>query len=63
MRQNSMPRAQVGAGRQMPAWLNESRGTPPPFPAEPPPTTDESEYEEIDHLPRLNNGSRRNGTI
>lgn len=30
---------------------------PPPLPEEPPPT-DESEYEEIDHLPRLN-GTRR----
>ncbi len=33
---------------------------PPPLPDEPPPITDESEYEEIDHLPRQN-GSRRGG--
>lgn len=32
--------------------------TPPPLPEEPPPIMDESEYEEIDHLPSQN-GVRR----
>lgn len=61
MRQNPMlqQRAQVG-GRSMPAWfasslVNQSRigapsPPPPPLPAEPPPV--ESDYEEIDHLPK-----------
>ncbi|ODM93805.1 E3 ubiquitin-protein ligase RNF31 [Orchesella cincta] len=71
MRQNPMfqPRAQVG-GRSMPAWfaatlVNQSRVAgpsppPPPLPSEPPP--EESDYEEIDHLPKntmKKAGSRR----
>lgn len=70
MRQNPMlqQRAQVG-GRSMPAWFASNLVTqsrigapsppPPPLPAEPPPV--ESDYEEIDHLPK--NQMKKNSKI